>query len=175
MHAGALWVLRSAEFSPFFGEFLPLGSFGQAGYHSGLQYRSLMHPRHYQGLKDGSVPQGLLHLYWPWQVSPMRRSCVAGLLGYLWWWAGPLFLCQNWQPLSRTLLSNWHWQIMASAAISGNLSSHSFRLGAILNQVHLSYASTDELVWLSNTKWKPSRIVKAVNSTETRESVDWLQ
>ena len=173
MHAGAFWVVRSAEFSPFFGKFLPLGSFGRAGYHSGLQHRSLVHPRHYQGLKDRSVPQGLLHLYW--QVSPMRSSCVAGLLGYLWWWAGPLFLCQKGQPLSRTLLSNWLWQIMVPAGISGNFSSHRFRIGAILNQVLLSYATTDELVWLSNTKWKPSRIVEAVNSTGTRESLDWLQ
>ena len=40
---------------------------------------------------------------------------------------GPLFLCQNRQPLSCTLLTNWLWQIMASA---GNFSSHSFRIGA---------------------------------------------
>ena len=43
---------------------------------------------------------------------------------------GPLFLCQNGQPLSRTLLTNWLRQIMASAGISGNFSSHSFRIGA---------------------------------------------
>ena len=43
---------------------------------------------------------------------------------------GPLFLCQNGQPLSRTLLTNWPRQIMASAGISGNFSSHSFRIGA---------------------------------------------
>ena len=42
----------------------------------------------------------------------------------------PLFLCQNGQPLSRTLLTNWLRQIMASAGISGNFSSHSFRIGA---------------------------------------------
>ena len=41
---------------------------------------------------------------------------------------GPLFLCQNGQPLSRTLLTNWLRQIMASAGISGNFSSHSFRI-----------------------------------------------
>ena len=43
---------------------------------------------------------------------------------------GPLFLCQNRQPLSCTLLTNWLWQIMASAGNSGNFSSHSFRIGA---------------------------------------------
>ena len=43
---------------------------------------------------------------------------------------GPLFLCQNGQPLSRTLLTNWLRQIMASSGISGNFSSHSFRIGA---------------------------------------------
>ena len=42
---------------------------------------------------------------------------------------GPLFLCQNGQPLSCTLLTNWLWQIMASAGNSGNFSSHSFRIG----------------------------------------------
>ena len=43
---------------------------------------------------------------------------------------GPLFLCQNGQPLSRTLLSNWLRQIMASAGTSGNFSSHNFQIGA---------------------------------------------
>ena len=57
---------------------------------------------------------------------------VHALLAYLATWGdgpGPLFLCQNGQPLSRTLLSNWLRQIMASAGISGNFSSHSFRIG----------------------------------------------
>lgn len=43
---------------------------------------------------------------------------------------GPLFLLQNGQPLSHTCLTDWLWQIMASANIAGNFSSHSFRIRA---------------------------------------------
>ena len=43
---------------------------------------------------------------------------------------GPLFLFQNGQPLSRSLLTDWLRQILASAKIPGNFSSHSFRIGA---------------------------------------------
>lgn len=43
---------------------------------------------------------------------------------------GPLFLFQSGQPLSRSVLTDWLRQIMASARIPGNFSSHSFRIGA---------------------------------------------
>ena len=43
---------------------------------------------------------------------------------------GPLFLLQNGQPLSRNILTDWLRQIMASARVPGNFSSHSFHLGA---------------------------------------------
>ena len=43
---------------------------------------------------------------------------------------GSLFLCQNGQPLSRALLTDWLRRIMAAAGISGLFSSHSFRIGA---------------------------------------------
>ena len=43
---------------------------------------------------------------------------------------GPLFLFANGQPLTRTRLMNWLRQIMTSARISGNFSSHSFQIGA---------------------------------------------
>ena len=43
---------------------------------------------------------------------------------------GPLFLLQNGQPLSRNILTDWLRQIMASARVPGNFSSHSFRIGA---------------------------------------------
>ena len=43
---------------------------------------------------------------------------------------GPLFLFQNWQPLLRTLLTDWLWQILVTANILGNFSSHCFRIGA---------------------------------------------
>ena len=43
---------------------------------------------------------------------------------------GPLFLLQNGQPLSRTILTDWLRQIMSASGIPGNFSSHSFRIGA---------------------------------------------
>ena len=43
---------------------------------------------------------------------------------------GPLFLCQSGRPLSRPLLTDWLRIVMASAGVSGHLSSHSFRIGA---------------------------------------------
>ena len=90
MHAGVFWVSTvRGIYGPFLGKFLPLGSFGRAGSRSGLQHSSLVHPRHDQGFQDRSVPQGLLHSYWPWQVSPMRCSRVTGLFGNPGWWAGP--------------------------------------------------------------------------------------
>ena len=42
----------------------------------------------------------------------------------------PCFFLQNGQPLSRNILTDWLRQIMASARVPGNFSSHSFRIGA---------------------------------------------
>ena len=43
---------------------------------------------------------------------------------------GPLFLFQSGQPLSHSVLTDWLQQIMVSARIPGNFSSHSFCIGA---------------------------------------------
>ena len=43
---------------------------------------------------------------------------------------GPLFQLQSGQPLSCQLLTSWLCQIVASAGLPGNFSSHSFRIGA---------------------------------------------
>ena len=43
---------------------------------------------------------------------------------------GPLFVLKSGQPLSRAVLTNWLRQILSTAGISGNFSSHSFRIGA---------------------------------------------
>lgn len=43
---------------------------------------------------------------------------------------GPFLLFQSGQPLSRQLLTSWLRQIVASAGLPGNFSSHSFRIGA---------------------------------------------
>ena len=64
-----------------------------------------------------SIPYVLFTRYWPAYLAIRGDG------------PGPLFLCQNGQPLSCTLLTNWLRQIMASAGISSNFSSHSFRIG----------------------------------------------
>ena len=43
---------------------------------------------------------------------------------------GPLFLHKSGLPLSRAVLTDWLRQILSSAGIPGNFSSHSFRIGA---------------------------------------------
>ena len=43
---------------------------------------------------------------------------------------GPLFLFQDGRPLPRALLTDWLRRILSSAGIHGNVSSHSFRIGA---------------------------------------------
>ena len=43
---------------------------------------------------------------------------------------GPLFRFQSGQPLSRTVLTSWLREILATADVSGNFSSHSFCIGA---------------------------------------------
>ena len=43
---------------------------------------------------------------------------------------GPLFLFRDRRPLSRALLTSWLRDILSSAGIQGNFSSHSFRIGA---------------------------------------------
>ena len=43
---------------------------------------------------------------------------------------GPLFMLQDGRPLSRVLLTDWLRQIFSAAGLSGNFSSHSFRIGA---------------------------------------------
>ena len=42
---------------------------------------------------------------------------------------GALFPFQNGQPLSRALLMDWLWHILASVNIPGNFSNPSFRIG----------------------------------------------
>ena len=43
---------------------------------------------------------------------------------------GPLFLFVNGKPLTHSSLTDWLRQIMTSARVPGNFSSHSFRIGA---------------------------------------------
>ena len=43
---------------------------------------------------------------------------------------GPLFLFTDGRPLSRALLTSWLRDILSSAGIQGNFSSHSFQIGA---------------------------------------------
>ena len=43
---------------------------------------------------------------------------------------GPLFLFRDRRPLTRALLTSWLRDILPSARVQGNFSSHSFRIGA---------------------------------------------
>lgn len=45
---------------------------------------------------------------------------------------GPLFLSQDSRSLLRSLLTNWVWQIMSTAGIHVNFSSHSFHIFAAI-------------------------------------------
>ena len=131
MYAGVFWVLRSAEFTvPSLASFSP-------SVHLGVQDLAVV---------SSTAPSCIRVTIKASKTDPFRKGCsihigfgkyplcaVHALLAYLAIRGdgpGPLFLCQNGQPLSRTLLTNWLQQIMASAGISGNFSSHSFRIGA---------------------------------------------
>ena len=121
MHSGVFWVSSVSRIhSPLVGGFLALGSLGCAGYHSGLQFRPFMHL-----LKDSCsnhIGRGKYPL-----------CTVQALLAYLVIRGdgpSPLFLCQNRRLLLHALLTDWLKRILASAGISGNFSSHSFRIGA---------------------------------------------
>ena len=43
---------------------------------------------------------------------------------------GPLFMRRGGAPLSRALLTDWLRNILTTAGVEGNYSSHSFRIGA---------------------------------------------
>ena len=65
----------------------------------------------------------------------------------------PSFLFVNWQPLTRTSLTEWLWQIMTSARILSNFSSHGFQTGVAT--VAACSGSPDHLIqtmgrWPSN-------------------------
>ena len=60
---------------------------------------------------------------------------------------GPLFLFQSGQPLSRALLTDWLRQILASANIPGNFSSHSFRIGPPLLPLTMECPITSYKPW----------------------------
>ena len=60
-------------------------------------------------------------------------SAICSLLAYLTLRGdapGPLFLFQDRWPLTHALLASWLSDILSSAGIQGNFSSHSFRVGA---------------------------------------------
>ena len=80
------------------------------------------------------------------KTDPFRKGCflhigrgefplcaIRSLLAYLTLRGdtpGPLFLFRDRRPLSRALLTSWLCDILSSAGIQGNFSSHSFRIGA---------------------------------------------
>ena len=80
------------------------------------------------------------------KTDPFRKGCflhigkgefplcaISSLLAYLTLRGdapGPLFLFRDGRLLSRALLTSWLRGILSAAGISGNFSSHSFRIGA---------------------------------------------
>ena len=80
------------------------------------------------------------------KTDPFRKGCflhigrdefplcaIRSLLAYLTLRGdapAPLFLFRDRRPLSRALLTSWLRDILSSAGIQGNFSSHSFRIGA---------------------------------------------
>ena len=85
--------------------------------------------RENEGLQ-GPVSCRLLHLYWAGRAplcavqAMMKYLAIGGIA------PGPLFLFQDGQALSRSLLTSQLRQILVTAAIPSNLYSHSFRIGA---------------------------------------------
>ena len=58
---------------------------------------------------------------------------VQAMMAYLFLWGnapGSLLILQDGCPLSRVLLTDWLRQLFSAAGITGNFSSHSFRIGA---------------------------------------------
>ena len=87
---------------------------------------------------------------------------------------GPLFLLANGQPLSRSILTDWLWQIFSTAQIEGNFSSHSFRIGAAT--VAARNDIPDHLIqapgrWTSNAY---QLYIRTPSEALTGISVSWL-
>lgn len=108
-------------------------------------------PAHHLGVEDISVDSSVspscirVHIKSS-KTDPFRKGCfihigrgkyplcaVEAVLTYLSWRGnapGPLFLLQSGVPLSRPLLTSWLRKSLEGSGVSGNFSSHSFRIGA---------------------------------------------
>ena len=124
---GYFGFLRASEFTvPSLASFSP-------SYHLGVQdiaVDSLPAPScmrlRIEGSKTDPFRKGtFIHIGLGW--PPL--CAVHSVLSYL-TRRGALFPFQNGQPLSRALLTDWLWQILASVNIPGNFSSYSFHIGA---------------------------------------------
>ena len=65
-----------------------------------------------------------------WQASSLCSALYDDIPCFTGNASGPLFLVVNERPLTRTILTDWLGQIMTSAQIPDNFSSHSFCIGA---------------------------------------------
>ena len=128
---GYFGFLRSAEFTvPSWASFSP-------SVHLGVQDLAV---------DSSTAPSCICVTIKASKTDPFRKGCsihiglgkyplcaLHALLAY--WLSGVMgralcFFVKTGKPLSRTLLTNWLRQIMASAGIPGNFPSHSFRIGA---------------------------------------------
>ena len=89
-------------------------------------------PRAYESRAPRRTRPGKAVFYsqWPWQASSLCSAHYDDIPCFKGDASGPLFLFANGQPLTRNILTDWLRQIMTSAQIPGNFSSHSFRIGA---------------------------------------------
>ena len=66
-------------------------------------------------------------------LGSLPLCAVPAMMAYLFMWGnapGSLLMLQDGCPLSRVLLTDWLRQLFSAASITGNFSSHSFRIGA---------------------------------------------
>ena len=80
-----------------------------------------------KGSKTDLSRKGCFSSHWPWPASSLCSALYDDIPCFKGDASGLLFLFANGQPLTPTILTDWLRQIMTSAPILGNFSSHSFR------------------------------------------------
>ena len=83
-----------------------------------------------KGSKTDPFRQGCYVHIGAGHLPPCALSALMAYLSLRGNSAGPLFLFQDGRPLSRATVTEWLRQIMASARVPDNFSSHSFCIGA---------------------------------------------
>ena len=74
--------------------------------------------------------KGSFYSHWSWQASSLCSARYDDIPCFSGGFFCPLVFVSEWQPLTCTILTDWPRQIITSAQILGNSSSHSFLIGA---------------------------------------------